>query len=335
LQETVGITAGPPPEYEPFPEDPPYQPVPETHEPEPPQDDGAASEHEEPAPRRYPSGEPKEESASTGAFAWILLGYGAFVTIVAGFFAFQYFTGGNQKDRYDIVPDVYGQYEKANRRQVSLKGLPDPKGELPPDLLVKLGGELVVGDLQVKPLAVERRERLTRIVKKPAEGDQERPLGAQTLVLSLRVKNLSADTTFHPNDPAFNRAFDKADPLPYTALVFRNEFQYGPLPWPTDAANDDDYVDGFGLQKDAPPLAPGAEADVFVAVAPRGTRQDVNNFGSNVASREGWERLPATEPFLWRVQLRRGLVKAGLEGNPVEISATAVIGVSFTRADVK
>jgi hypothetical protein len=338
LQETVGITAeapaprpAPRPEYEPLPED--SYPARRNREPEP-QDREEEAPTETEAPRRYQSRAPREESASTGPFAWILLGYGAFITIVAGFFAFQYFTGGPSKDRYDIIPDVYGQYEKANRRQVSVKGLPDPKGELPPELRVKLGGELTVGDLQVKPVSVERRYRLTRIVKKPVEGEQERPYGAHTLVLTLHVKNLSNDTTFHPNDPAFNRAFDKAMPMPYTALEFRNQFHYGPLPWPTEAGNDDEYITGFGLEKDAAPLAAGAEADVFVAVAPKGTKADVNNLGSTLDDRP-WENVPSVEPFFWRVQLRRGLVKAEMDGQPVEISATTVIGVSFTKADVR
>ena len=343
LQETVGITTeapprpAPQPEYEPLPEDPPYQlpPARRTREPSPqPREEEVPTEAEDEAPRRYPSRAPKEESASTGPFAWILLGYGAFITIVAGFFAFQYFTGGSSQHPFDAIPDVYGQYEKANRRQVSYKGFPDPKAAVPPELRVKVGGELTVGDLHVKAESVERRHQLTRVIKRPIEGDVTRQHGADTLVLKLHVKNLSTDTVFHPNDPAFNRAFDKATPAPYTALEFRNEFNHGPLPWPTEPGNDDDYIDGFGLEKDAAPLAPGAEADVYVAVAPRGTRLDVNNFGSNL-DQEGWNRLPTTEPFLWRVQLRRGLVKAEVDGKDLEMSATTVIGVAFTKADVK
>jgi hypothetical protein len=344
LQETVGITAeappprsAPPPEYEPFPQDQPYQPpTRRNREPEPQgRTDETPIEDEDEAPRRYASRAPREEPAATGAFAWILLTYGALITIVAGFFAFQYFTGGPSKDRYDIIPDVYGQYEKANRRQVSLKGLPDPKGELPPELRVKLGGELTIGDLQVRPVAVERRHRLMRMVKRAVEGDLEREYGAEALVLTLHVKNLSNDTTFHPNDPAFNRAFDKAMPMPYTALEFRNEMHYGPLPWPPEAGTDDEFIVGFGLEKDAPSLAPGAEGDVFVAVAPRGSKLDVRNLGTLLTD-SGWKNnVATTEPFLWRVQLRRGIVKAEVDGNPVEISATAVIGVAFTAADVK
>ena len=180
-------------------------------------------------------------------------------------------------------------------------------------------------------MSVERRW-LKQIIKRAVDGEQERAHGAETLVLKLRVKNLSTDTTFHPNDPAFNRALDRAAPAPYTALEFRNEFHYGPLPWPTDVANDDDYIAGFGLEKDAPPLAPGAEADVFVAVAPRGTRLDVNQFGGVLREMER-SSLPG-ESFLWRVQLRRGLVKAEVDGKEVEMSATAVIGVPFTATDV-
>ena len=39
----------------------------------------------------------------------------------------------------------------------------------------------------------------------------------------------------------------------------------------------------------------------------------------------------AKGPFLWRVQVRRGLVKLGDK----EVSATAVVGVEFNKQDVQ
>lgn len=350
LQETVGLTEpirvprpGPIPEYEPLPDDPPPRPWDGPAAPGDTADDrddspALRAPPEEAASRRYQARAPRAEGpAAAGTFAWLLLGYGAFITLVAAFFAYQYFAGGSSRHPFEAIPDVYGQYEKANRRQTSFQGFPDPKADVPPQLRVKLGGELAVGDLQVRPVSVERQV-LRLVQKKPAEGDEpeSRPLAKTTLVLKLHVKNLSADTSFHPNDPAFNRAHyrpvDKV--VPYTALEFRSRFHYGPLPWPPEPEYEDAYLVGFGLEKDARPLAPGAEADVFVAVAAPGSRPDANQF-EGVIDQLGRNDLPAADPFLWRVQLRRGLVKGPADGTEVEMSATTVIGVVFAAGDVK
>ena len=46
---------------------------------------------------------------------------------------------------------------------------------------------------------------------------------------------------------------------------------------------------------------------------------------------ETLRRMKDTGPFLWRVQVRRGLVKV----NDHEVSASAVVGVEFSRSDVQ
>ena len=124
---------------------------------------------------------------------------------MAGVLGYLYFAGGDSKGDHPFkaIPDFYGQYEKANRKSLSFKGMPDPKGDVPADLRVKLGEEITVGDIQVRPVSVQtqvfelNREHTSKdnIVSKSSTG----------LVMALKVKNVSTDTTFYPNDLAFNR----------------------------------------------------------------------------------------------------------------------------------
>src|SRR5262249_5488360 len=104
----------------------------------------------------------RETAPATAAFAWILLIYACLATIAAGFFGYQYFTGDKPSSGgehpYKAMPDMYGEYQKADRRQVAVKGLPDPKMDIPADLRVKLGDELTIGDLKVTPVSVEQQK---------------------------------------------------------------------------------------------------------------------------------------------------------------------------------
>jgi hypothetical protein len=301
----------------------------------PPPEPYAPSEpdgHPEPAAREYRPRQPRPETPATPAFAWILLAYSALATVAAGVFAYQYFTAEPKGDHpFKSIPDFYGQYEKANRKQLSFRGLPDPKTDVPADLRVKLGEEVTVGDLQVRPTAVYQQVMsLTRELKAQANRTGEASTG---LVLTLHVKNLSADTTFHPDDPAFNRAIEKDQPLPYTALQAGRDFYYGPFAWPFEEEIQDAYIEG--LKNPEEPLGPGQERDVWITVAPDGAKtageRKVGEYLRYLRKEKKFD-----VPFLWRVQLRRGLVRAkGDDGQDVEVSATAVIGVEFRADQVK
>jgi hypothetical protein len=279
----------------------------------------------------YRSRPAREESPGTPAFAWILLAYGAVITIVAGFFGYHYFTSGDSSAHpYKAMPDVLRQYDPAKKPQVSFQGLPDPKLDVPPDLRVKLGGELTVGDLKVQPLYVEKMypEVTTRYVSDP---DKTRPIGKQTIAMALRVTNLSADTTFYPNDPAFNRAVDhkQEQPAPYTALEIDRQFYYGMFKWPLDPGTVSEFV--VGHEADQQPLKPGEERDTWAVVAPSGMRAA----GSSDIMRALGD-LKSNHPMLWRVHLRRGMMTMKDEsGKDVVVSATTVIGVEFTPSQIK
>jgi hypothetical protein len=292
-------------------------------------------EHMEPAQRRvYRPATAKTESPGTPAFAWILLAYSAVITLVAGIFAYQYFTSGSSAEHpFKAIPDFYGKYEKAtgpeNRKQLSYQGMPDPKMDLPTELRVKLGDEMTVGAIQVKPTEVTQRSvAYTR--ENAAKDNITNPAG-KALILGLHIKNTSTDTTFHPDDPAFCRALDKDQPPPYTALQIGHDLFYGPFAWPTDLEIKDIFLVDFKNPLEA--LGPGQEGDYWIATT-NGFRAsgklDVINARTNA------EEKQPNMPFLWRVQLRRGFVKAKLDdGRDVDVSATTVIGVEFLPSQIK
>jgi hypothetical protein len=276
----------------------------------------------------------REEAPGTPAFAWILLAYSALITIAAGFFGFHYFTAGDSAQHpYKAMPDVIRQYDPAKKPQVSFQGLPDPKLEIPKDLRVKLGEELVVGDLKVQPLYVEKKwlEATTKYV---AKEDVTRGI-KEHLVMTLRVTNLSPDTVFCPNDPAFNRARDWTDqqPLPYTALQVYRDYYCGIFKWPSDPDTEKEFI--VGHEADELPLGPGEQRDTWVVAASDGVRT-AGSVGAIGALKRFREDGPADLPLLWRVQLRRGLVRWKDEsGKDVEVSATTVVGVEFQLNQIK
>lgn len=297
---------------------------------------GTPDRQQAPADLGYrPRPAPQTETAGTPAFAWILLAYSVVITIVAGVLAYQYFTAGPRGDHpFKAIPDWYGKYEKAtgaeNRKLLSFQGLPDPKLDVPPDLRVKLGEELTVGAIQVRPIQVT--QQAVELVRENATRDNTVNAAGQGLILTLNVKNLSTDTTLHPDDPAFARALDKDQPVPYTALQIGREFFYGPFAWPPEPELKDAYLKGFRPSDEA--LAPGQDRDIPIPVAPSGLRAAGIGSATDALRTAGENRQDP--PLLWRVQLRRGFVKATTDdGREVDVSATTVIGVEFKAEQIK
>jgi phage FluMu protein Com len=289
-----------------------------------------------PPPREREEREPyrgkprRDEAPGTPAFAWILLVYAGIITIVAGFFGYQYFTGDDKGNHpYKAMPDVLREYNPATKKQVSFQTQPDPKLEIPKDLRVAIGDELTVGDLLVQPLSVERRSVLGVTKYKSAE-DKSRPIGNhKTLVLKLRVKNVSSDTTFDPNDPAFVRAAGKDQPPPYTGLQIYQDYFYGTFKWPPDADVEREYIEGPDSEEK--PLKPGEERETWIVVAPPGSRASGNlNINRKLEDLAG-----KPDELVWRVQLRRGIVNFNDGEKEVPASATTVVGVVFRSDQIK
>ncbi len=227
----------------------------------------------------------------------------------------------------EMIPDLEGD-NKGDAKHVGQRGSvdtrwPDPFQPVPPQLRVRLGGTLAVGDLEVTPVKVERK----RVSYDIANYDPT-PATEDSLAVTLRLRNRSRDVAFRPMDRFFARAQRTAlNAIPqYTLLEMGDrKFIGGPLKWVSLSAAKNpnnrtpvEFVDKQAVNQE---LKPGEEMTTFVCTNP-----------DDRAARalDGYQG-----PLLWRVQLRRGLVAwTTKKGARREDSATAVVGVEFTSADV-
>jgi hypothetical protein len=227
----------------------------------------------------------------------------------------------------EMIPDFEGD-NKGDAKHTSKRGpvethWKDPLQPLPPQLLVPLGGTLAVGDLEVTPLNVERK-RISFAIGKTRE-----PATEESLALYLRLRNRSKDVVFKPMDRFFARSRPTGhNAIPqYTILEMGDrKFYGGPLTWvPLAVANTPDtsaHIEYVHQQVVNQELKPGEEMTTFVCTNPQ------DRAVKALDSYQG--------PLLWRVQLRRGLVKWTTRlGVEREDSVTAVVGVEFTSAAVK
>jgi hypothetical protein len=124
---------------------------------------------------------------------------------------------------------------------------------------------------------------------------------------------------FYPLDPYFVRAWrevpgESKAGMPFTYLeVGRERFYGGPIA----LAEREERHESIRGQKLDHELMPDEEMESFVCTDPE--------LPVEAALRH------TSRPLLWRVQVRRGLVKTPNRG---EVSASAVIGVEFTRDEV-
>jgi hypothetical protein len=198
---------------------------------------------------------------------------------------------------------------------------------LPPDQRVALGGILRVGALEVTPTRVERRR-----VQVFVEGfERPEPCLYDSLVLHLKLRNVSADQTFAPLDNYFDRHWRPpgGGVMPLTQLeAGKDRFCGGPAEWHAPGSREKkprQWVEGR-KRSDPVGLAPGTEDDkAFVCTDGNDARAARVLFGE----KDGARATPYPGPFLWRVELRRGLVP--WRGR--ERSAATVIGVTFGRED--
>ena len=211
---------------------------------------------------------------------------------------------------FATIPDFFGQYRPADNKKVT--ALPvDLTRPFPDELKVKLGGKIVIGDLEFEPLGIE--ERRTRWEVKAVDG---RPREIECLVLTARVKNLSK-AAFHPFDPAFNRYANPTDP-PLTAVVVDGKrYPGGPIPWPF-VHSGREYI--AGQEADESPLAPGQQRTTTLPA---------------IDGEKGKQLLAAIRsskgPALWQVHVRRGFIQYGGE----TVSVGALVGVEFDAGQVK
>lgn len=281
-------------------------------------DPGSAAGQAEPHPDFDSAGPPRVRTPRADGGWWIvafiipLVSYSILVTILAVIF---YIRQATQLHPLEVLPDLEGDNKGARRVGMVQRWSPDTV--LPDKLKVALGQSIRIGDLEVTPLRVERGHIQLRY----PDGRREEPQRDESLVLHLHLRNVSENVAFKPTDPEFLRAWDeqkRSGAMPYTYLEAGHmRFFGGPIPWRAAKApgqRADWYVEGHNHDRE---LQPGEAMSSLVCTNP--DRQAVR------------ELRDYKGPMLWRVQVRRGLVQV----KDREVSATAVIGVEFTSAEIQ
>lgn len=171
--------------------------------------------------------------------------------------------------------------------------------DLDQDMKTVLGRPIRVGDIEVTPLHV----------KHTADND---------LVLVFKAKNVSQNLIFNPIADDYMKFSRKSltGAKPYTFLErlvtpALPRIYGGNLEWYKGAPGREKSFDGD--------IGPGEEATIHLISELDYRKREVDNF------------VKARERLLWRVQVRRGLVR--VDGK--DISATTVIGVEFTARDIE
>jgi DNA-directed RNA polymerase subunit RPC12/RpoP len=207
---------------------------------------------------------------------------------------------------------------EARKRRLNAEPLPD-------DLKLRLGQTRTVGMLAITPQRVAWQQ-----VGVGEDSAGPVKLNGPSLVLHLRLENMSTDETFQPLDRFFDRKWQdgKATAPPLTLLEAGPKLRFygGPAEWrPRSHARNINappefiYLMGGEHPVADPidrPLGAGETSEVFVCT-------DGNDPRTTELARYRGE-------FLWRVHVRRGLVRV-LDR---EVPAAAVVGVVFSDRDV-
>ena len=227
----------------------------------------------------------------------------------------------------EYIPDVDGDNPGAKRTKIRFNHDKERTQEIvPAHLRTKIGVAIRVGELEVTPLAVEKATVAVLV----SGFSKAEPCKEDSLILRLKLKNVSADQSFCPLDYYVNRKWKEKSrnsyPPPFTLVQFGTEkpeksFFGGPANWlPLALAGSKksqsprETVEDENLDKT---LEPGDEMTAFLCT-------DGDDASAQaIFTHQG--------PMLWRLQVRRGLVPVGAK----EIPATAVIGVEFSTTDIK
>ncbi|MFL5241711.1 MAG: hypothetical protein ACJ8FY_06355 [Gemmataceae bacterium] len=240
-----------------------------------------------------------------------LISYSILATIAA---AILYTEKQRRIHPLEAIPDQ-GENKGATRSKAGAVRLPDPAQPLPDRLKVGLGNSITIGDLEVTPEKVERRHIRYESMRQGISPD---PTNFEALALVLRLKNISQDVVFKPLDPYFTRQWKPKNGglMPYTYLhVGDHQFYGGPLSM-SDVRDHQLRVAGQDLDEQ---LRPGEEFTTFICTDP------------DDPLKKALDACRDSDPLLWRVQVRRGLVRV----NDRDVSATAVIGVQFSRQSIE
>jgi hypothetical protein len=233
----------------------------------------------------------------------------------------------------EAMPDAECDNPGVKKRSLGMPLQDDKVAELnrepvPERLRIGLGESVRVGDLEVTPLAVERRKVAVWV----DTYSRPEPCECDSLVLTVRFRNRSKDYAFHPLDNFFDRNYEYYDQNkwvprktaePMTILVAgERRFFGGPAVW---VRRTDPKERVYRQWLDLPGRANRSE----VALGPNETLESaVCTDGHDPRLEQLLDGYRGA--FEWRVHVRRGLVDLGSR----EVSATAVVGVNFATDDI-
>lgn len=306
--------------------DPPTEPIADSTADPPPPGEAAEPvlELTATAPETAPAealpsaqGRVKAESWQTYA-AIILLPYAIVATAAAVYF---YYQAHKVPQGFEALPDVEGEHTGAARHKPQSYAFERVIADapLPAKLWTRLGRPIQVGDVEILPTVVEQRKI---VYCYEGSGRQQAESANQALVLTLHLTNTSKDDTFAPTDPAFVKLWDPTHnprpPKPYTYLQIGNDkFFGGACRWQPLGRRDGEPLEYVQGQDFRDSLEPGQAMTSVVCTNPEDTKV-----------------LPALEraggPLRWRIEVRRGLIRAGNRDR----SACAVIGVVFDSSEI-
>ncbi|NBR06750.1 MAG: hypothetical protein EBT92_13380 [Planctomycetes bacterium] len=275
------------------------------------------------AARKRPVG---SKSMAMPILFFSLLSYSIMATAILILILVRMKTGGPLHP-LEYIPDVDGDNPGAKRTKIRFNNDKERTQEIvPAHLRTKIGVAIRVGELEVTPLAVEKATVAVLV----SGFSRAEPCKEDSLILKLKLKNVSADQSFCPLDYYFNRKWKEKSknsyPPPFTLVQFGTEkpeksFFGGPANWlplalagSKKSQSSRETVENENLDKI---LEPGEEMTAFLC-----TDGDDSSTQA-IFNHQG--------PMLWRLQVRRGLVQVGAK----EIPATAVIGVEFGATDIK
>jgi hypothetical protein len=245
--------------------------------------------------------------------------YAVLMTVVAATFAYKFYTSRFEHP-LAVIPDLVGEYRNASQHKLGAHSVPLPKPDqpLPPHLITSLGMPIAIGDVEITPLKIEQRP-WTAYSKHKSKDEPDAVAIKETLVLMLRIKNISTDVLFYPMDPYFDRRPKDGDrTLPFTLIDAGGKKYFGGMiSYETDRGEiEREWLDG--RQADGLPLQPGQSRDVVLVTRPAYATEI-----RDALRTQGGEAV-------WRVHVRRGLY----EFNGQEFAVAAVVGVRFNFSDL-
>jgi hypothetical protein len=299
----------------------------------------AASEHVGPTPSWMDSPAPggsdvpaspapvRRQRKESMWWVWVMLplvSYSIFATIIIVWLWNRSSATAPKQNQLELMPDLNGDQPMQNRlNRTFIYPSTLATHELPDKHRIKLGGEaFTIGSLEVKPVSVEKK-----VVNVFTEGySRSERCQNPSLVLHLKVTNLSEKFAFAPLDNYFDRQYRKkgegSPPLTALEMGSNNRFFGGPTPWcPLKRTKDTkdvrrEWVEGRKMVD--PEVKPGESLDTFVC-----TDGNDEKLAELLDKYEG--------PLLWRVHLRCGPTKF----QDKLVAATTVIGVEFTDKDYR